>query len=240
MCDRTRPSPTPPRLLVITTTVLQKSMTRPWPGMLKETLYRTTHRTPPGYVGHSSGGELTEYVWRTPYSIVFIDEIEKMSREFVMLYLQVLADGRLTDTPPQPQGLAALAAGRSPVALLQWLQRTEFAAGRAVSVPGRRPANAPATTSGPGQCQAGTGDGRIFIRPGDQEISVRVQSPLDSKVLELMQIDARTRPGWPWSARLPIRSTWFCSSCIQVPDAVSPVKMMPSMSPCVTDDASAT
>jgi len=52
---------------------------------------------PPGYVGHDSGGQLTEYVRRKPYSIVLIDEIEKTSREFITLFLQVLDDGRLTD-----------------------------------------------------------------------------------------------------------------------------------------------
>ncbi|KAH8997292.1 P-loop containing nucleoside triphosphate hydrolase protein [Lactarius akahatsu] len=52
---------------------------------------------PPGYVGHDSGGQLTEYVRRKPYSIVLIDEVEKASREFVTLFLQVLDDGRLTD-----------------------------------------------------------------------------------------------------------------------------------------------
>ncbi|KAF8560352.1 hypothetical protein OG21DRAFT_1473797 [Imleria badia] len=52
---------------------------------------------PPGYVGHESGGQLTEYVRRKPYCIVLIDEIEKASHEFVTLFLQVLDDGRLTD-----------------------------------------------------------------------------------------------------------------------------------------------
>ncbi|EIN13756.1 hypothetical protein PUNSTDRAFT_58027 [Punctularia strigosozonata HHB-11173 SS5] len=52
---------------------------------------------PPGYIGHDAGGQLTEYVRRKPYSIVLIDEIEKASREFVTLFLQVLDDGRLTD-----------------------------------------------------------------------------------------------------------------------------------------------
>jgi ATP-dependent Clp protease ATP-binding subunit ClpB len=52
---------------------------------------------PPGYVGHDAGGQLTEYVRRKPYCIVLIDEIEKASREFVTLFLQVLDDGRLTD-----------------------------------------------------------------------------------------------------------------------------------------------
>ncbi|KAF9514058.1 hypothetical protein BS47DRAFT_1362009 [Hydnum rufescens UP504] len=52
---------------------------------------------PPGYVGHDSGGQLTEYVRRKPYAIVLIDEIEKACREFVTIFLQVLDDGRLTD-----------------------------------------------------------------------------------------------------------------------------------------------
>ncbi|KAG2044849.1 P-loop containing nucleoside triphosphate hydrolase protein [Suillus americanus] len=52
---------------------------------------------PPGYVGYDAGGQLTEYVRRKPYSIILIDEIEKASREFVTLFLQVLDDGRLTD-----------------------------------------------------------------------------------------------------------------------------------------------
>ncbi|KAJ6509528.1 P-loop containing nucleoside triphosphate hydrolase protein [Mycena vitilis] len=53
--------------------------------------------SPPGYVGHDAGGQLTEYVRRKPYAIVLIDEVEKACREFVTLFLQVLDDGRLTD-----------------------------------------------------------------------------------------------------------------------------------------------
>jgi ATP-dependent Clp protease ATP-binding subunit ClpA len=53
--------------------------------------------SPPGYVGHDAGGQLTEYIRRKPYSIILIDEIEKSCREFVTLFLQVLDDGRLTD-----------------------------------------------------------------------------------------------------------------------------------------------
>ena len=54
--------------------------------------------SPPGYVGHEEGGQLTEYVRRKPYSVVLVDELEKTSREFVQLFLQVLDDGRLTDS----------------------------------------------------------------------------------------------------------------------------------------------
>ncbi|KAJ7487593.1 P-loop containing nucleoside triphosphate hydrolase protein [Mycena galericulata] len=53
--------------------------------------------SPPGYVGHDAGGQLTEYVRRKPYTIVLVDEVEKACREFVTLFLQVLDDGRLTD-----------------------------------------------------------------------------------------------------------------------------------------------
>ncbi|WFD38673.1 uncharacterized protein MJAP1_001635 [Malassezia japonica] len=53
---------------------------------------------PPGYIGHDEGGVLTEAVRRRPFSIVLIDEIEKASREFVQLFLQVLDEGRLQDS----------------------------------------------------------------------------------------------------------------------------------------------
>ncbi|KIM21575.1 hypothetical protein M408DRAFT_12506 [Serendipita vermifera MAFF 305830] len=52
---------------------------------------------PPGYVGYDSGGQLTEYIRRKPYSVILVDELEKASREFVTIFLQVLDDGRLTD-----------------------------------------------------------------------------------------------------------------------------------------------
>ncbi|KAG8814497.1 hypothetical protein FRC17_001106 [Serendipita sp. 399] len=52
---------------------------------------------PPGYVGHDSGGQLTEYIRRKPYSVILVDELEKASKEFVTVFLQVLDDGRLTD-----------------------------------------------------------------------------------------------------------------------------------------------
>jgi len=51
----------------------------------------------PGYIGHDSGGQLTEAVRRKPYSLILIDEIEKAAKEFHQLFLQVLDDGRLTD-----------------------------------------------------------------------------------------------------------------------------------------------
>ncbi|PWN21431.1 putative heat shock protein HSP104 [Microstroma glucosiphilum] len=51
----------------------------------------------PGYVGYESGGQLTEKVRRRPFSVILVDELEKASREFVQIWLQVLDDGRLTD-----------------------------------------------------------------------------------------------------------------------------------------------
>lgn len=53
---------------------------------------------PPGYVGYEEGGQLTEKVRRNPYSIVLFDEIEKADQEVFNLLLQVLDDGRLTDS----------------------------------------------------------------------------------------------------------------------------------------------
>ena len=53
---------------------------------------------PPGYVGHDEGGQLTEKVRRRPYSVVLFDEIEKAHPEVYNLLLQILEDGRLTDS----------------------------------------------------------------------------------------------------------------------------------------------
>ena len=54
--------------------------------------------SPPGYVGYDEGGQLTERVRRNPYSLVLFDEIEKAHPDVVQLLLQVLEDGRLTDS----------------------------------------------------------------------------------------------------------------------------------------------
>ncbi len=53
---------------------------------------------PPGYVGYDEGGQLTESVRRKPYSVVLLDEIEKAHPEVFNILLQVLDDGRLTDS----------------------------------------------------------------------------------------------------------------------------------------------
>ncbi|HLR15215.1 MAG TPA: ATP-dependent Clp protease ATP-binding subunit [Bacillota bacterium] len=54
--------------------------------------------SPPGYVGHEDGGQLTEQVRRKPYSVVLLDEVEKAHPEVFNILLQVLEDGRLTDS----------------------------------------------------------------------------------------------------------------------------------------------
>ncbi len=54
--------------------------------------------SPPGYVGYEEGGQLTEAVRRKPYSVVLFDEIEKAHPDVVQLLLQVLEEGRLTDS----------------------------------------------------------------------------------------------------------------------------------------------
>ncbi len=53
---------------------------------------------PPGYVGHEGGGQLTEAVRRKPYAVVLFDEIEKAHRDVFNVLLQVLDDGRITDS----------------------------------------------------------------------------------------------------------------------------------------------
>ncbi|MDX1536024.1 MAG: AAA family ATPase [Candidatus Spechtbacterales bacterium] len=54
--------------------------------------------SPPGYVGHEEGGQLTEQVKRRPYSVILFDEIEKAHPEVFNSLLQILDDGRLTDS----------------------------------------------------------------------------------------------------------------------------------------------
>lgn len=54
--------------------------------------------SPPGYIGHEEAGQLTEKVRRNPYSIILLDEIEKAHPDVMHMFLQVLEDGRLTDS----------------------------------------------------------------------------------------------------------------------------------------------
>lgn len=54
--------------------------------------------SPPGYIGHEEAGQLTEKVRRNPYSIVLLDEMEKAHPDVLQLFLQVMEDGRLTDS----------------------------------------------------------------------------------------------------------------------------------------------
>jgi ATP-dependent Clp protease ATP-binding subunit ClpB len=66
--------------------------------------YMESHSTakmigsPPGYIGHDEGGQLTEIVRRRPYSVILFDEIEKAHPQVFNILLQILDDGRLTDT----------------------------------------------------------------------------------------------------------------------------------------------
>jgi ATP-dependent Clp protease ATP-binding subunit ClpC len=55
-------------------------------------------RSPPGYVGYNEGGQLTEAVRSKPYSVVLLDEVEKAHPDVFNLLLQILDDGRLTDS----------------------------------------------------------------------------------------------------------------------------------------------
>jgi ATP-dependent Clp protease ATP-binding subunit ClpB len=54
--------------------------------------------SPPGYVGHEEGGQLTEKIRRRPYSVILFDEVEKAHPEVFNILLQILDDGRLTDS----------------------------------------------------------------------------------------------------------------------------------------------
>lgn len=54
--------------------------------------------SPPGYIGHEEGGQLTEAVRRKPYSVILLDEVEKAHPDVFNMLLQVLDDGRLTDS----------------------------------------------------------------------------------------------------------------------------------------------
>ena len=53
---------------------------------------------PPGYVGYEEGGQLTEAVRRRPYSVILFDEIEKAHSDVFNIFLQILDDGRVTDS----------------------------------------------------------------------------------------------------------------------------------------------
>jgi len=54
--------------------------------------------SPPGYVGYAEGGNLTESVWKKPYSLILFDEIEKAHPDVFNMMLQILEDGRLSDS----------------------------------------------------------------------------------------------------------------------------------------------
>jgi ATP-dependent Clp protease ATP-binding subunit ClpC len=54
--------------------------------------------SPPGYVGYDEGGQLTEAVRRKPYAVVLFDEVEKAHPDVIQILLQILEDGRLTDS----------------------------------------------------------------------------------------------------------------------------------------------
>ena len=53
---------------------------------------------PPGYVGYEEGGQLTERIRRRPYSVVLLDEVEKAHPDVFNMLLQVMEEGRLTDS----------------------------------------------------------------------------------------------------------------------------------------------
>ena len=58
--------------------------------------------SPPGYVGHEEGGQLTELIRHRPYSVILFDEIEKAHPDIFNVMLQILDNGRLTDAKGRP------------------------------------------------------------------------------------------------------------------------------------------
>ena len=54
--------------------------------------------SPPGYVGFDDGGQLTEIIRKNPYSVILFDEVEKAHPDVLNILLQILDDGRLTDS----------------------------------------------------------------------------------------------------------------------------------------------
>ena len=67
------------------------------PSTWRSTRCRKLIGSPPGYVGHEEGGQLTEKIKRNPYSVVLLDEIEKAHPDLFNILLQVFEDGHLTD-----------------------------------------------------------------------------------------------------------------------------------------------
>merc|ERR1739847_132776 len=73
-----------------------------WCALICRNIWRDTVSkligSPPGYVGYNEGGQLTEAVRRRPYTVVLFDEIEKAHPDVFNMMLQILEDGRLTDS----------------------------------------------------------------------------------------------------------------------------------------------
>ena len=84
---------------------------------------------PPGYIGYDEGGQLTEAVRRKPYSVVLLDEIEKAHPDVFNLLLQVLDDGRLTDSHGRTvsfKNTVVIMTSNAPREALKGLFRPEF------------------------------------------------------------------------------------------------------------------
>ena len=84
---------------------------------------------PPGYVGFEEGGQLTEAVRRKPYSVILLDEIEKAHPDVFNLLLQVLDDGRLTDSHGRTvsfKNSVIIMTSNAPRELLKDIFRPEF------------------------------------------------------------------------------------------------------------------
>ena len=101
---------------------------------------------PPGYVGFEEGGYLTEAIRRKPYSVVLLDEVEKAHPDVFNILLQVLEDGRLTDSHGRGGGLPQHRGGDD--------LQPRFGADPGA---GRRPRGATCRSDGRGQCALPSG-----------------------------------------------------------------------------------
>jgi len=83
---------------------------------------------PPGYVGYEEGGQLTEVVRRRPHSVVLFDEVEKAHHDVFHVLLQVLDDGRLTDSQGRRGRIAVRSESAGKPDALQTLARICYSA----------------------------------------------------------------------------------------------------------------
>ena len=155
---------------------------------------------PPGYVGHGEGGELTERIRARPYSLVLFDELEKAHREVLALLLQILEDGRLTDSSGQTADFRN--------ALILMTANAGETGPKAAAGFGRAPAEARArleTWFSPELL--GRIDAVVRFRPLDREILTRIAER------ELRRTLDRARAAGLWVQTMGDPAAWLAAAC---------------------------